>query len=324
MWRISQPAARCGLLGRARLPDEESELERNLHEALEPAGLGEVPRPHVALEEQGVGVGLRLAQLGHPLRGLPVRHAGVVQPRRDEEGGVRLGPDVVHRAVALHVVVELFGLHGVAPLLPLSDGERDGVVQHRRDDVHEGDARDRSCEEVRAHVHGGAHSDASGRPAFDAHLGRVAHLLGHQVLRAGDEIGHSVPLLQELPVLVPHTPHLAPPPDVRHREHKPAVQQRQPRGAEVRVVADLIAAVAVEQQRGSPVELHEVLPPHEAHGDGDPVGRRGPHALGGVVLLAEAAQHGRHLLHRPLPAHHVVVQRGVRGGHARVLQAQHA
>ena len=55
-------------------------LQGDFLEPIEAPALAEVPRAHIALEEQqGVRVGAVRAQLGHVLGRLPVRHARVVQ-----------------------------------------------------------------------------------------------------------------------------------------------------------------------------------------------------------------------------------------------------
>ena len=48
------------------------------------SGFAEVPRPHVGLEEQAAVVRFRGTQPRDPLGRFPVRHARIVQSRRDQ------------------------------------------------------------------------------------------------------------------------------------------------------------------------------------------------------------------------------------------------
>lgn len=56
---------------------------------------------------------------------------------------------------------------------------------------------------------------------------------------AGHKVGEGVALVQVFTVLIPQAAQVAAAAHVRHRENEPPVQQRQPTGGEVHVVADL-------------------------------------------------------------------------------------
>mmetsp|Transcript_64572 Transcript_64572/g.120991 ORF Transcript_64572/g.120991 Transcript_64572/m.120991 type:complete len:388 (+) Transcript_64572:179-1342(+) len=255
----------------AELVEHERVVEAQLLEVLVAVRRAEVPRLQVHFQQQGVGVGFRVAQLAHPLHGLPVRHPRVVQPRGDQNRGVVLRQDVVHGAVAKHVAEEL-GFVGVPPLLPLPNRERDGRVAHGSHDVHKGHPRHRDFKQVGAHVQAGAHEE----PPRRAPLGR-GELRGRppsavQVLRAADEVHERVALVQVLSLLfVPRPPHLGAASDVRDGVHHAAVEQGQALRAEPRVDADAVGPVAVEvQRRGgfgqARVRVHQVLVEHQRHG----------------------------------------------------------
>lgn len=111
------------------LIDHKGHFKGLLSELPVPVRRAEVPGLHVRLQKQRVLVCLESSELADPLERLPVLHAGVVESRGDQEGGVRLGLDVRVGAVLLHVLVE-GALVGVAPLLPLRHRQRNRGVRH--------------------------------------------------------------------------------------------------------------------------------------------------------------------------------------------------
>ena len=203
---------------------------------------------HFHLEQQHVVIGLQRAELGGPLRRLPVLHSRVVEPAGDQHVRVVLGLDVVVRRIGAHVVVEL-GLVRIAPLLPLGHGQRKSLVHHRIHHVHEGDLGHDHAEEAGIHVDHGPHQQSAGATAPDDQPSRLGVAAGDQVLRAGDEIGERVALVEQFAVLVPRAPQGAAAPDVGDGVDESPVEQAQTRGVEVRFDGCAVGAVAVEQQR---------------------------------------------------------------------------
>ncbi len=190
-----------------------------------------------------------VTQRGNPFRRLDVHHPGVVQRRHRQDGRIALGLDVLVRRVGLHVLVDVLVLQRVSPLVPFGDRQRQRRVQDRGQRVDERHRGQDAGEQVGRHVGHRPHQ----QPA-------CAATVGHQILRPGDvgvdemrchrdEVGEGVPLLQHLAVLVPRPAQLAAATHVRDREHHAAVEQRQPRDGEPRVLARLVGAVAVEQRR---------------------------------------------------------------------------
>ena len=169
-----------------------------------------------------------VAQLRHPLRRLPVLHARVVEPGRDEQRGIVGGVHVVVGRVRLHARVGV-GLARVAPLLPLGDGERQRRVEHRGDDVDERHLGDDRGEEVGPQVRDRAHEQPARAPAARREPRRRRVAARDQVLGARDEVGEGVGLVLEPAVLVPLATHLAAAAHVRDREDEAAVEQREPR-----------------------------------------------------------------------------------------------
>ncbi len=164
------------------------------------------------------------AQLRDPLRRFPVLHPGVVQAGRDEERGVSRVAHIVVRRIGLHPCVRV-GLARVAPLLPLGDGERDGRVEHRGDDVDERHLGDDGGEQVRALIGDRAHEQAAGAPT-SRHQPAGRRVLGRdQRFRARDEVVEGVVLVLEASVLVPRASELAATAYVRDRIREAPVEQ---------------------------------------------------------------------------------------------------
>ncbi len=109
------------------------------------------------------------------------------------------------------------------------------------------------AEGVRGEVQRRAHQQAAGRAAPRDQPPRRRPALADQVPCARHEVGERVDLVQHLAVVVPPAAQLTPAADVRDRVAEPPVQQGQPRDREARVDRDLVAAVAVEDERGAAV-----------------------------------------------------------------------
>mmetsp|Transcript_11757 Transcript_11757/g.29716 ORF Transcript_11757/g.29716 Transcript_11757/m.29716 type:complete len:322 (+) Transcript_11757:524-1489(+) len=286
-----------------------------------------------------------VAHGGHPLGGLPVSHPRVVEPRRDEKGGVvghaalihavlLLGRGgrlhVVNGGVALDVVVVLTFV-GVPPLLPLDDSQGNAWVTHGRHDVHKGHARHRRVEQAgRGSVQARSNEQAASRSPLDRNFRRRAG--GLQELGAIDEVVEGVALCEVLALLlVPPSSQLGPAADVSDHVSHASVEQRKPRHPKAGVHAAPVGPVAV-QVRGPLLalklgldvfSLHEVcvLLEDHRHWDQGAVPGLGLEAkrgvLGGVV-----SGHLLHLHERAcagLAVHH---HRRIRGHHARVDHAE--
>src|SRR5690606_41709897 len=108
--------------------------------------------------------------------------------------------------------------------------------------------------------------------------------------RAIDEVREGVFLLQELAVFIPGAAELLPATDVGDRIHEPTVEQAQAGGAEGRVEAVAVRAVAVEQKRRGAVD-GRLLSADERDRNASAVAGRGIHPLGHVVGRIESARH---------------------------------
>ena len=244
---------------------------------------------HVRAEQQRVRVGLAVAQAGDPLGRFVVLHLRIPQAGADEQGRVGLALDVVVRRVGEHVVVVLL-LGRVAPFVELVRRQRDGFVQHRRDDIDEGHLRDQQRVVVRRHVRDRAHQQAAGAAAEagDAVFRRITFL--HQETGDVDEVGEGVLLLQQLAVLVPAAAHFLAAADMGDGVDHAAVEQAQQGRAETRIARNAVAAVGVLQQRRRAV-LPESLAINHRHRHLGAVARRRPQAFGDVVGRIEIAEH---------------------------------
>ena len=98
-----------------------------------------------------------------------------------------------------------------------------------------------------------AHQQPARAAAADRQPVGRGEALGDQVLRRRDEVGEGVPLVEQLPALVPGPPHLLAAAHVRDRDDEAAVEQAQAAGRERRIEAHPVGAVAVEQQRARAV-----------------------------------------------------------------------
>ena len=227
-------------------------------------------------------------QPGDPFRRLGVEHPGVVEAGDRQHRGIGpVGGDVLVRRVRLHVPVDLGVVQRVAPLLPLGHRERQGRIQDAGQRVHERDLGDRGAEGVRGEVQRRAHQQAARRAAPRDQPPRRRPALAGQVPRARHEVGERVDLAQHLAVVVPPAAQLTPAADMRDRVTEPPVQQGQPRDREARVDRDLVAAVAVEDERG-PAVARRARPADQRDRHAGAVRRGGPQpvllVLGRVVL----------------------------------------
>jgi len=228
-----------------------------------------------------------------------------VQAGRHQHGGIGLARDVVVGRVRQHVVVVL-PLLRVAPLVELVGGERDALVEHRRDDVDERHLRDDRAVIGARLVGDRAHQQPAGAAAHCRHALRVGIAFLHQEARDVDEVVEGVALPEELAVLVPAPAHLLAAAHVRERVDEAAVEQRQPRDRERRVHGRPVRAVGVLQHRRAAV-LPEPDAVDERHRHLRAVARLGPHELGPVVRGIEVAEHRGALPELPLAGLDVVV-----------------
>ena len=205
-------------------------------------------RPHLRLQDDRTLAAAGRSQPGDPLGRLPVGDAGIVQASGHQQRGIIGRPHVVVGRVALDVAVEL-GLRGIAPLVVFIDGQGQLVIEHGRERVDKRHLGHGAREQVRSLVQHGPDQQAPGAAAADGQPRRNCVALGHQLLRASDEVVERVAFVQQFAVVVPLPPHLAPAPHVRDRKNKTSIEKTQPRGIEHRVVGMLVGAVPIQQQR---------------------------------------------------------------------------
>ena len=276
---------------------------------------------HVAIHDQQMVVGFHIAQLGHPLGRLPVLHLAVPVARGDQCVRVILGDDVVVGAV-LHDVVEVSLVFGVAPLVKLSGGQRNALVQHGVDHVHEWHRRNDPVEQAWRHVHDCTHQEATRTPSHGVHVVVAGELLVDHGLAAVDVVVEGVHFVEQFAVFVPVPSHFASSTDVRHCIHKTAVQQAQTRHREARVHAGAVAAVCVQQEGVLPIALG-AFSIDNADGDHGPISRFDHQAFAHVVgRIKRAAEHLLLLELGDFSRIEVVFEHGTGGCHGGVPVAQ--
>ena len=121
-------------------------------------------RTHLGLQEEWPVVGLPRPQFGHPLRRLVEADPRIVQSRGGQDRRVVVGLDVFVGGVRLHVAEDVGRLDGVAPLLPLGDGQRQRRVEDGVESVDERHLGQDGGEPVRGHVRHCAHQQPARRP----------------------------------------------------------------------------------------------------------------------------------------------------------------
>ena len=276
------------------------------------------------LNSSGLRVGLERAQPGHVLGGLPVHHLAVVergpdQHARDRRCGARLC-----RGSSVFMYSYCSRIFGIAPLLELAHRERQRLVEHGVDHVHE------------RHLRSTAAVNRSGRMLSDrAHQQAArAAALDHQPVRRGvaaaatrcsahgDEVGEGVPLV--------HHParRRATACPARRRRGCGRWRRRTPRSSRlsrleenVDRVRDAVGAVAVEQQRARAVARRRPARHTSEIGIAGAVGGRRVDALGAVARRVVAAQHlASASAASRCPRRHVVVED--RGGRDQRLVAE--
>ncbi len=239
--------------------------------------------------------------------------------------------DVVVGGVGLHGGVGGGVGDGVAPLLPLADGEREGVVEHGGQAVDEGDLGHHGPEQLGREVDDRAHQHAPGRPAPGGEQVGGGETPSHEVAGAVDEVGEGVRLGRQLPVLVPLPAELAPAAHVGDGEDEAPVEQREAQRREGRLDALLVGAVPVEEAGGRgrgrrprrrPWVGQQVGPVD--HRDRHPaaVGGVGPQPVGAVAGRVVAAEHGLALAQGGAPGGQVGVVDGARRDQRGLLEAQ--
>ena len=286
-----------------------------------------MPGHHLGPQQERAALGLSL-QLRDPLGGLAVQHARVVQAGHREDRRVGLRGHVLVGRVGLHVRVDLGVVQRIPPLLPLAHRQRQRRVEDRGERVDERHLRNDAAEVLRGDVRDRAHQQAAGRAAARDQPRRRRPARARQVLGARDEVGEGVLLVQQLAVLVPAAAHLPAAADVRDRVAEAAVEQRQPADGEARVHRDLVAAVAVQQERraaiaGSPLAAHQRDRDPGAVGGGRPLAVL--LVVAGTVLLpAGQRQHRLALEQGELAGGHVAVVDRVRRDQRDVAEPQRA
>ena len=261
---------------------------------------------HDGLEQQGMAVGVERPQARHVLGGLPVHDLAVVERRLDQHRGIAPRGQVGVRAVRLHVGVLGEDL-GVAPLLELADRQRQRLVEHRVDHVHERHAHHGGPEQLGPHVEHGADEQAAGAAALDDEPVGGGVAAGDQVLGARDEVGERVALLEHAAGIVPALAEVAAAADVGDGEGHAALEQAQPARREHDRVRKAVRAVAREQERARAVARCR-RGRDERDGHARAVGRGGVDALGPVTRGLVAAEHLRLLEERQRPRGHVVIE----------------
>jgi hypothetical protein len=210
-----------------------------------------------------------------------------VQAGRHEHRRVILARDLVIGRVEHVVVLLLFSC-----LVELVGRERDALVGHGRDDVHERHLRD-----DRAVVAGAMFATApiNNPPALppSPRRARVRVALLHQEARDVDEVRERVDLVEEAALVVPAPAHLLTATDVRDRIDETTVEQRESREREIRVHRIAIGTVAVLQHRRRAVVL-EAVAVDERHRHLRAV--RAPRELRAVVRGIEVTKHRRRFM----------------------------
>jgi hypothetical protein len=296
--------------------DDEAVFARHLAQALVPAGFAAVARFEINVQQQRLVAAIHEAQLRHPLRRLVVLHLTVPQAGGHEHRGISLRADVVVRRVRQHVFV-VVAVVRIAPLLVFERRERNRIVEHGRDDVHERyvgdepaillrrDVRDDTDQQAACAAAGGEDTLARAITARNEEVGNV------------DEIIERVPLAPETTGFVPAAAALLSAAHVRDGVDEAAVQQRQPRRAECRIRAQPVRAIRVLIQRSGSID-GPVLAIHDRDRHELAVACGRPQEFAGVARGIEIAEHRLALAQMTLAAQHIVVvgragrrQRGV-------------
>src|SRR5215472_2021211 len=188
----------------------------------------------------------------HPLGRLMDQHPRIMHAPCDQERRPPPGRRVVVGAVGLQVRA-CPGVPRVPPFVPLADRQRNAGVQHGRDTVDERDLGDHGPPPPRGHAeHRPLQQAPGGQATGDDAVRRDPAARGKRV-GGGDEVGERVALAVQPPVQPPAPAALAAAAHVRDRVEVAAVEQAGHRQAELRPLARLVRAVAVEQAGGGAV-----------------------------------------------------------------------
>mmetsp|Transcript_59205 Transcript_59205/g.145329 ORF Transcript_59205/g.145329 Transcript_59205/m.145329 type:complete len:422 (-) Transcript_59205:1140-2405(-) len=294
--------------------EQEGVDQRDVVELVKPPRLARVPCSHVHLAKRKPVVSPLLAHLGNPLCRLPVGHTRVREPARGKQVRVLARSDLVIGRVGLNVVIGLLALGRVAPLRELRRGEGQGEVAHGVEHINKGHLPNDGLEEAfPREVHRGTNKQPPSRPALDGDVALRGELLLDEVLGARDEVGEGILLVEHLAIgVVPLVPAVSPPPDVGDGVDEATVDHAEAVCAEGSRHRDPVGAIAVEQERGRPID-RRVLSVHDSHRDLDSVGGRGVDAPAHVVFWGVSRGHLLHLAEHPLPLGNVVVEGRLRG-----------
>ena len=175
-------------------------------------------------------------------------------------------------------------------------------------------------EKLRPLVHRHAHQHAAGAAAHAVAKARIAIALSQQRIADVEIIVEGVLLAQKLSVFIPLLAQFAAAANMGDSEHKTAVEQAQAAGAEIRIHACAIGAVAVHQQwAGAFTEMFMTVDQRDR--DFDAVAGVDPQMLAAVVACIEPFDF---LLfqHPPLAGIHIQLKQRIRRRHGGVAVAQ--
>ena len=264
-------------------------------------------------------IGFQLAQPRHPFRRLPIGDARVVQPRRHHQRRIGLRAHLIIGRIAADQFKRGLVLDGIAPFGPFTGGERQGLVEHRRQHIDKGDMRHHRAPQSRVAVDHRPHQLAAGGAARDADPPLGGDPARDQPPRHIDEIIEGIGALLQLAALVPRAAHVVAAPDMRDGIGKAPVHQRQPRGGKPRRNRDAIGAVAIQMQRST---RWPVAPHHHADRHQSPVARGDFQPLGCIQAGVVTAGDFLHLQHFEAAVRNVVIIDGGGADHAFIGQAQ--
>mmetsp|Transcript_23757 Transcript_23757/g.65904 ORF Transcript_23757/g.65904 Transcript_23757/m.65904 type:complete len:479 (-) Transcript_23757:170-1606(-) len=302
---------------KSHLVQQKGKIKGQLPQVLVPVRRRKVPGGHVDLEAAGIPRGRLVPELGRKLGRFPVLDPRIVEATRQQTGRIASSlPHVVDGGVLHHVVVVFF-LVGISPFLPLHDRQRDGGIDHGRDDVDKGHPQERRPKQLGGLVQRRSDQQSPGGPSLAAELLRGGDLALRR-RRTGqppsnvDEIEKGVFLaevLGALGFLVPLPAHLATAPDVGNGVDHAPVEECQARGTKGGLDAGVVGSVSVQVGRKRRPLLfggfHHVGPIDNADGnvrfpvpgaDGDPLAGIQRLVVPGDLLFLEdgsGAQIGR-------------------------------
>ena len=261
--------------------------------------------PQVGVQQQRVPVALEGPELRDVLGRFPVHDLAVVERGPDQHRRIPARCQIAVRTVGPDPPI--LGLdRRVAPFLILADGERQRRVEHGVDHIQKRDLQQGSPADVRTEIEHRADQEPPRAPALDRQTGPVAPARGHEVVGGGDEIGEGVHLLAHPAGVVPGPAHLAPAPDVGHREGHAAIEEAQPVRGERNRVGNGVRAVPGEIGRHR-ARSRPIPAPDERHRNQGPIRRAGKDPLALVPPRVVVSQDCLPFEQYRLAGRHVVV-----------------